>query len=359
MIKVGVIGRFPPENIPFASYTQNLVENMKGCKVVRIGLRDSDCDYVLGIDKNFGKNLEDIIEKEKLDILHIQYIASSEYLIHKSNSQLNSYFNTILANLRLLKSMGRIKIPTVVTLHELNIESKNVKQLVVRWLEKNIINKSDKIIVHSSGQKKILLDNGIDAESIGFGLTPVKIEKRRGKNLLYLATIYPSRGVEYLIRAMKSLPDYKLVVKGVVTDEHYAQLLKDEIEKNKLKNVKLGFGWGSHKERDKLYRQTNIVVLPYLWAPNQSVALHDAFSYRIPVVVTGINNPINETVKTYGCGVVVEPKSPEKLAEGVKMLYENYHHYLKGVNNYRKIASWRAIADKHVELYKRVIKSGA
>ncbi len=352
-----MIGRFPPENIPFASYLKNLVDNLEEeCEVVTIGLRESDCDYVLNVNKNFTKELENIVQKEKLDILHIQYIASSDYFAQNSRFSVKNYVNTIRATLKLSKVMKKLKIPKVTTLHELNIYSENMKQSMVRWLEQKIISKSDIILVHSNRQKKILTNRKINVESVRFGLIPVNLEKKVGKNLLYLATIYPSRGVEYLIRAMKFLPDYNLVIKGPIMDEAYAQLLKDEIKNNDLKNVSLGFDWGNKKDRDKLYRKANIVVLPYLWAPNQSAALHDAFSYKTPVVVTNTNGPIDETVKEFGCGVVVEKKDPQMLAEGVQEVYKNYKKYMKGIEDYRKISNWRSVAESHIKIYKKLLK---
>lgn len=357
MVKVGIIGRFPPENIPFATYLKNLVDNLNGkCEVVTIGLRNSDCNYIIDINKDFSASLEEIIEKEKIDVLHIQYIASSEYFAQTSKFPLFAYLKTVLANIRLFNAMKKIKIPVVVTLHELNRESKNLKQLIVRWLEKKVIDNSDKIIVHSSRQKSILSKENFNAQSISFGLIKKDVVKEGGTNLLYLATIYPSRGLEYLIRSMKLLPEYKLVIKGPATDKSYSLMLQSEIKKLELNNISLEFDWGTQEERDALYRQADIVVLPYLWAPNQSAALHDAFSYRTPVVVTDTNGPIDETVREFNCGVVVEMGNPEKIAEGVKTVHRNYKKFVESVDKYREIANWDSVANQHIEIYNELKK---
>ena len=355
-IKVGLFGRFPPEDSPIATYQKNLVDNLKKkCNVVTIGLGNSNCDYRMVINKNFARELGKIIEKEKLDILHIQYIASSKHFAQTSKFMIANYFNTILANIRLLNAMDAIKIPKVITLHELNIESKNIKKIIVKWLEKKVIEKSNKVIVFSPFQKGILVHHKINAEHIYFGLTSRNVIKKGGKNILYLGTIHPDRGIYYLLKAMELLPDYKLVIKGVVADDSYGLALRNEILKNKLENVTLGFGWGNETERDKLYRWGDIVVLPYLWAPNQSSALHNAFAYRIPVVVTDTNGPIDETVRESKCGVIVEMKNPQKLAEGIKIVHQSYQNYITNVDKYRKIANWVLVADKHIEVYKEVM----
>lgn len=357
-IVVGSLGRFPPEDSPIATYTKSLNDSLKRkCKVVTIGWGNSDSDYKIRIDKNFTKDLEKIAKREKIDVLHLQYITSSKHFAQNNKFAWLNYFNTILAHLRLLKALDSLQIPKVVTLHELNTQSKDAKKSIVRFLERKVIEKADKVIVHSPIQKKFLLDRKVDAEYIGFGLNPVNVKKMGGKNLLYLGTLHPDRGVDYLVRAMELLPDYKLVVKGVVADQNYAVMIEKDIKENGLRNVQLQTGWGTKEERDKLYRWSDVVVLPYLWAPNQSAALHNAFAYRIPVVVTNTKGPIDETVDEFKCGVIVEMKNPEKLAEGVKEVYKNYKFYVKNVDRYRKISNWKTVADKHIETYNKLIET--
>jgi len=359
-IVVGSLGRFPPEDSPIATYAKSLNDSLKKkCKVVTIGWGNSDSDCKIRIDKNFTKNLERIAKEEKLDVLHLQYITSSRHFAQNNKFEWLNYFNTILAHLRLLKALGSLQIPKVVTLHELNTQSKDVKKSIVRFLERKVIESADKVIVHSPVQKKFLLDRKVDAEYIGFGLNPVNVRRGGGKNILYLGTFHPDRGIEYLIRSMKFLPDYKLIVRGAVADESYATVIEKEIKENGLRRIQLQTGWGTKEGRSKLYRWASIVVLPYLWAPNQSAALHNAFAYRIPVVVTDTKGPIDETVGEFKCGVIVEMRNPEKLAEGVKEVYKNYKFYVKNVDAYRKVSNWKTVADKHIETYNKLVKTGA
>lgn len=356
MVKVGLFGRFPPEEGGIVLFLKNLTENLDGkCDIVKIGLGRSDSDYKVSMSNGLIKDVKRIVKKEGIDVLHIQYIASGKHLDQKSRFKLFGYVKTMMANLRLIKLMD-IDVPKIVTLNELQTSPRNLKDRIVRWFERMMIKKADKVIVYAPSHKKILSDKGVDVEWIYYGLRPMDVIKEGGKNILFQGVINPEKGLEYLIRAMKSLPDYRLIIKGLVINPSYAKMLKNEIEKNGLKNVKLGFGWITEEEKEKLYRSADIVILPYLWAPYQSAGLNEAFAYRIPVVVTR-TGPINETVEKFNCGVVVEPRNPEQIAEGVKEVYKNYKNYMPGIDKFRQLANWKNVADKHLKVYEEVAKT--
>jgi len=152
---------------------------------------------------------------------------------------------------------------------------------------------------------------------------------------------------------MRSLPDFKLVVAGRAVKRPYKELLIKEAKG--LSNVKLNIGWIPEKVKQKYYEKTDIVVLPYVWAPYQSAVLHDAFSYGLPVVVTKAG-AVWEIVKVFRCGEVVEAGSPKAIADGVKKVFLDYNYYKKGIAQYREEANWRQVAKKHSNLYSRLYK---
>ncbi len=356
MIKVGFFGRFPPEQGGIVLFLENITENLKGkCEIVKIGLGNSECNYKVALTKNFMKDIAGIIKKENIDVLHVQYIASGRHLDQKSIFKPLAYFKTLIANMRLINALN-LGIPVVVTLNELHTSSRNIKDIIVKWFEKMVIKRATKIIVYAKAHRKILLKSGIDAEWIYYGLNPVDIEKQGGKNILFQGAIAPEKGLEYLIKAMKLLPDFKLFIKGLVINPSYVRMLENEIRKNDLKNITLEFGWITEEEKSELYRKADIVVLPYLWAPYQSAALNEAFAYRIPVVVTR-TGPISETVEEFNCGVVVETKNPEQIAEGIKEIFKNYHSYIPGINKFRELANWKAVAEHHLRVYEDVART--
>ena len=123
------------------------------------------------------------------------------------------------------------------------------------------------------------------------------------KNILFFGIIAPGKGIEHLIKAMRSLKGYRLNIAGSVgkdVSKVYTESLKNL--SGGLNNVTLDIGWVSEDKKDKLFRKAGLVVLPYIWAPYQSAVLHDAFSYGIPVVVTRVG-AVWEIVKKYNAGI--------------------------------------------------------
>ncbi|MBI2084141.1 MAG: glycosyltransferase family 4 protein [Candidatus Aenigmarchaeota archaeon] len=353
-IRVGLVATFPPEKGGVAIISKNLYGNLKKiCHVVTIGLNDSKADYKISVTRNFDKDLNRIIEKERLDILHVQYITSGRYL-GVSGTSITSPLKTIMANFMFLKFL-KLRIPKVVTLSEVHTNVRNNKDRISKFFEKIIAEKSDGIIVYEESLEESLKRNwGIDAEYIPHGIREIKTPRKSGKTILFQGLINPEKGLEYLIDAMRFLPDFSLIIKGQIVNQKYAETLKSRIESNKLDNVRIEFGWVGDKEKDRLYKSASIVVVPYVWAPYPSGILHEAISYRIPLVVTDIPS-LSHIVNRFQCGVVVKTRDPEDIANGVRRVFNNYENYLKGLDSYRKVANWKSVAEMHIKFYNSLL----
>jgi len=359
-IKVGVLSKFPPEKSGTAITTQYLVDALKKkCKVIRIGFGGSDCEYKVDLSSNLTADVKKIIEKEDLDVLHLQYTPSGRYLGQEGKSSGISYIKTVLTNLKLAKMLSSLGIPTVSTIHDMHPSAKNLKQAVTKWLERKVAVNSNSVIVHTMIQKDVIEKYGAYVECIHHGVISISRKPSKGKTILFLGLVSPTKGVEYLIEAMKYLPDFRLKVAGEPTDSRYAEGLKSIVAENNLSNVELSLSWVSEKDRDRLYREYSMFALPYTLTSRYIVsgALHDAIAYRMPVVATDIGG-MGEMVKKFKCGVTVKPFSAEELASGFREVYRNYRVYLNGVNKYRKDLSWDKIAGHHLKLYKDLIKKG-
>lgn len=359
-IKVGMLSKFPPEKSGTAITTQHLVDSLnKKCKVTRIGFGDSSCEYKVDLSDNLITDVKKIIEKEDLDILHLQYTPSGRYLGQEGKSSSVSYIKTVLTNLKLAKMLSSLDIPTVSTIHDMHPSAKDLKQAVTKWLEKKVAVNSNSVIVHTMIQKDVIEEYGADVKCIHHGVISVSRKPTKGKTILFLGLVSPTKGIEYLIEAMKYLPDFRLKVAGEPTDSRYAEKLNSIVSENNLSNVELSLSWVSEKGRDRLYREYSIFALPYTLTSRYIVsgALHDAIAYRMPVVATDIGG-MGEMVKKFKCGVAVKPFSTEELASGLKEVHRNYRTYLNGVNRYRKDLSWVKIAEHHLKLYKDLINKG-
>ncbi len=344
-MKIGMVSKFMPEKDGIAIYSENLCRELeKACEVVRIGDIDSkSAAYRLNF-RSFWlqQQLQKIIEKEKLDILHIQYIAA--------------YFGRHTLNLNLLQALSQ-KIPVICTMHEVHYDYEGynfLRKTALAFLENEIVRKSSRVIVHTPQQKRFIENKyrAKNVECIYHGLELIEARHRKGSRILFFGKISRKKGLEMLIKAMKSLPEYQLAIVGSFVDKSHEGQIRKMAEN--APNISCIFGWLSNEEKWKQFREADLLVLPYLQAQYQSGPLHNAVSAGIPVVVTR-TGALYEMVEHFRFGEIVD-KSPEAIAKGIRKAMKNYEHYKKGLAEYRKEANWKRVAEKHIELYGKVRK---
>lgn len=348
-MKVGMVSKYPEQEDGIAIYSESLcmaLEN-EGVNVVRIGDKESTATkYKVDFKSWLLKwQLQRIVEQEKLDLLHIQYIAA--------------HFGKFTLNLNLLLALSQ-KVPVVVTFHEVHTPAATVKEKLLYWLQKTITGKADAVIAHTRQQKEFLQLKYKKRHAYAVyhhlitKLMPMHVLK--GRNILLFGMLSHGKGVEYLIRAMNELPGFNLTVAGKAVTPDYEKLLREIAAENKFGNVKLDIRWLPEDEKWKYMERADIMVFPYVWAPYQSGVMHNAFAYGIPVVATDIAGGVGEIVKEFRCGVVVEQRSPKAIAAGIKKVYSNYGIYQHGVQKYREEANLEKVARKHAEVYNETLQ---
>lgn len=341
-MKIGMVSRFLPEKDGIAIYTENLVKNLKNTNIIKIGTLKSNAKYRLKFNSAyFCKKLKEIIKKERVELIHFQYIAP--------------WYGKYSLNYPLVKALRTIKMPKIVTLHEVQYSNKGLKNKILERIEKKIVKYADKVITHTDQQAEFINKkyNINKAECVYMGVNIKKNKPEKGKNILFFGMMGKGKGIVDLINAKTHLPDYKLKIAGrPVTKDYKKRILK--AAKNKDIDIKLG--WVSEKEKDSLYKWANIVVLPYRWAPYQSAVLHDALSYSIPVVVTKIG-AVWEIVDKFKAGTVIKPQKSREIVYGINTTLKNYNKYIKGIRNYQKKANWVNIGKKYVNIYKGITNS--
>ncbi len=348
-MKILMLSTFPPQRCGVGIYTYDLVTSLRklGNKVVIVSNKPCDADYIVDFkSSSLAKNVDKIVEKENPDIIHIQYQAVL-------------YSNVL--NMNLIKVLKSSRLPTAVTLHEVQYDSEPntkdwLKLKVLQYMEKKVVMNASKIIVHTPNQKKFLKEKyGVNnVECIYMGLTPKKRKKRKlGRNILLFGILNYGKGVEYLIRSMKHLPEFRLTIAGRAASARYEKRIVREAKG--LTNINLKIGWVSEDNKHKYYENADIVVLPYVWAPYQSAVLHDALSYGIPVVVTKVG-AIYDVVKKYGLGEVIGPKSSYDITLAVNKVYSNHSKYSAGVRKYWRDANWKENGINLIKLYNSILK---
>jgi glycosyltransferase involved in cell wall biosynthesis len=344
MLKIGLISPYIPEKDGIAIYSDNLLNGLskKRRQLITIGMKGNKTDYTVDF-KSFSlkKELEKIIKKEKLSLIHIQYVAT---LFGKYN-----------LNLNLINALT-LPIPVIVTLHEVQYSTKGLKNKILSCIENEIIKKANKVIVHTSNQKKFL-EKKYKTNKITHiyqGLNLHSLKRKTNKNIIFFGMISQGKGLKYLIKAMQYLPDYNLTIAGRFVNRKIEKNIKNELKKTKLNNLKIDFGWINELKKEKYYMNSDLVVLPYIWAPYQSAIMQDAISWGLPLVVTDVG-ALNEIVRQFKLGEIVKVKNPKAIAEGIKIVFKNYDEYKGGITKYRKAANWSIVAEKHFKLYKNTI----
>ena len=344
-MKVGILSRFVREGDGISIYSENLAKDLENfVQVVRIGDVNSDSADCRVNFRSFSlkSSLQRIIEEEKLDVLHIQYIAG--------------YFGKHTLNLNLLKALSQ-KIPVVCTMHEVHYSYEGLgffRKKVLEFLQRNVVKNASLVIVHTPQQKKFLF-NEYEAENIesvhhGLDIHENKTKQAIG-NILFFGMISRNKGLELLLEAMNLLPDYKLKVVGKFVDKRQENHIRQITENTR--NVSLLSRWVSSEEKWNFFSEADVLVLPYLHAPYQSGVLSDAVSAEVPVVVTKTGS-LNEIVELFKFGESVQ-KNPEAIANGIRKVMKNNISYRNGFADYRKEANWNAVAQKHLAIYEKVV----
>jgi len=344
VIKVGLLSPFLPKKDGIAIYTNNLITHMdlEGIELVKIGDKDSDSKYKIDFTSfKLKQEIKSIIEEEKLDLIHIQYVPT--------------LFGKFNLNLNLINALKQ-KIPVIVTLHEAHYSNDNLREFVLSLIEKKIIKNSDKIIVHTPQQKEFFEKkySGNNISCIYHGLNFYDKNVRNNLNILFFGFITPLKGIEYLIDSMKNLQGHRLKIVGHIpkgASSDYKEELMKRTRDNELGScIDMDIRWIPEDEKKEYFKWADMLVLPYLWGPYQSGVLHNAMSFGIPVVVTKVGS-VHEIVELFKIGEVVPPKDSFALSDAVKKVFGNYTHYLEGVESYRTKANWREIAKQHKLLY--------
>ena len=345
-MKIGMVSKFPEQEDGIAIYSESLCEELEnaGVRVVKIGdPESSSADYRIDFKSwSLKSQLRKIAESEKLDLLHVQYIAA--------------YFSKYTLNLNLILALNQ-KVPVVITFHEVHTAASTLREKILSFIQTVIAKKADAVVAHTRQQKEFLQMkySKKQAYCILHGLVLNPMHRLKDRNLLFFGMLNYGKGAEHLIRAMNELPGFKLTLAGKAITPQYEAIVRAAAAENKLGNVKLDIRWVPEDEKKRMLQEADVMVFPYVWAPYQSGTLHNAFSYGIPVVVTDVG-AISEVVKEYRCGRVVEQRSPKFIVAGIKAVLGNYETYQHGVAKYREAANWEMSAQKHAKMYNETLQ---
>ena len=165
-----------------------------------------------------------------------------------------------------------------------------------------------------------LIYNGIDALKIEFlPKDEARLKLKVSQTDFIIGTIanfYPTKGLEYLIEAVKLLKNYKLIIIG---DGQLRENLELRIKDYGLKKEVMLLG--QIPEARKFMKAFDIFVLPSVKEGFPWVIL-EAMAAKVPVIATSVG-VVPEIIENGKNGIIVEPKNPQQIAEAIKYLMEN------------------------------------
>jgi glycosyltransferase involved in cell wall biosynthesis len=154
---------------------------------------------------------------------------------------------------------------------------------------------------------------GVDIPSQEPLLHYVNVLKQQ-RIILVISRLNPGKGLINLVKAWNSIRDenWHFIIAGP-DDEGYQKKIEEEITKLNLTNFFTFLGYINSIQRDHLYRNADLFVLPSL-SENFGIVVAEAMSYGLPVLTT------NETPWTYvglNRGCLCVGTNPCELSQGL------------------------------------------
>lgn len=264
------------------------------------------------------KRIEEILEEEKPDIIHINNYKGLSLNVFKVGKKLDipivfesHDFSLICPRANLIRGNNTLCLkPNIVCRSYINIQR--------RLLSDNV----DLMIAPSNFMIEKYQENDFFNETMTAKI-PLAIDKettRKPKeydtiNIVYIGSLGKHKGVHTLIDAFKLInnPSIHLHIIGKGYDEEEFKLkAKDDIRI-------IFHGFVDNSKIDKYYEMANIIVVPSICYDNSPMVIYESFSHATPVVgsnIGGIPELVNDGVN----GLLFKPEDPEDLKDKLEEL---------------------------------------
>jgi glycosyltransferase involved in cell wall biosynthesis len=244
----------------------------------------------------------------------------------------------------------------------------------------------NKVLVHTTEHKNEIMRhhklNNEKVEIITFPIArPEPLKKNKINNILkkynidlcsnseyiiYLGTIRPNKGLEYLIDSIAKLNHREnrkvtLLIIGKASNKwiSYLNKLKCDVKTYNIENNVKFLGFVPSNDIPYICYASKFAVLPYTEI-TQSETLHLLMAYKKPLIVTNVGG-IGEIVRKYNIGQIIEKENSEQLAESILYLLNNKElllEYIKNMNKVYNNASLGSVVKKHLKIYHETITNG-
>ncbi len=203
----------------------------------------------------------------------------------------------------------------------------------------------------------VVIPNGInlsDYEGLSKERTRTKLSLGEGeKVVLFVGTLRPVKGAEYLIRAFdivrRNESGFKLLMVG---DGEQREFLENLVKELDLYDIVTFVGKVPNEKVPQYLKASDVFVLPSLSEGFPNVVL-EAMASGLPVVATRVGG-MSEIIKDHINGYLVDAGDPDGIAEKLQLLLEDEKlseqistNNLSTVKDY----SWNSVVDRIEMLY--------
>ena len=360
--------------LPVHSQNQQVILDVKEWRY-DVNRKQSDVSFLKNTWQNSKKLFETLQSKFKFDCIN---------------------FHQPFSALAVIQSPLNNNAKKIYTCHSLSFEeyiSRNVKPkgltdnalfllnvIMRRWLEKNVLKKSDEIIALSRftqeklwrahgipGEKVSVIPGGVDLKRFHPANDKITIRQRfnipAGKILLFTVRNLVSRmGLENLILALQSVvnntPDIFLVIGGE------GPLKNDLIklsQKLGLENNIQFFGFIAEEELANYYRMADLFVLPSKELEGFGLVTLEALACGVPVLGTPVGGT-QEILGKFDSSFLFNNTSPDAMAALILQKYqiikENPEEWSDLSRNCRKFVEDHYSWGKNVDSLEKIFYGG-
>lgn len=236
-----------------------------------------------------------------------------------------------------------------------------------KFISRIVLDNADAIIALSQNMRNemqtisekdiIILPNGVDTKSFSISKNGKKTDRIR---ILYIGSLLPVKGVEYLIQAMKQLcqlhPDIRLTIIG---DGSCRNSLEEMGRKFGLEHNINFIGKIPHQDVPNWLAKNDIFVLPSISEGMPNVLL-EAMAAGLPIVASNVGG-IPEIISNSKNGYLVEPKNSQQIVDRIQFLISNSNKW-NTISEQNKADAekydWEEIIKKLEYIYSHILSGG-
>lgn len=364
-MRIGFVSTYPPIECGIATYTESLHVTLRGMSNETFVMSQfgAQGDAVFPIYSPDSLTLADDIFSTSArmtpDLMHIQH----EYGLFGSQKG--------VAVTGLILRYQLANIPVVTTLHTVNEEMDREQEIILR----HIVDDSAAVIVHEQFQKETLVQRFGQADRIHViehgirEVQPVADAKRKlkldGKKVIMLCGYFrPTKGFHKVLDFMPAIcaqdDDVVLVMAGKIRGfeaQKYQQGLFTQLNESPVAD-RIVFLRGQFPQHtfDTILSAADVVVLPYE-SGAQSGMMAQCFALTRPVVTSDLQ-AFRLLIDRSAGGVVC--RTDDEYVDAILRILndEQYRSTLQeSIRDYvHSRAGWSHVADRHVDVYRRVVK---